>query len=103
MGRVTRTPANADGGAHAHAYELGGPWWHLDHLVYRQPWKFQGGAATALLSKLILGQTLDGSARTTGQVIADALDYAIAAGAPFQRGRTRSSTDSRSRSTRSAT
>ncbi len=86
VGRVTRTPASANGRAHAHAYELGGPWWHLDHLVYQQPWAVQGGAATALSSKLILGQGLDGGVRTTGQVMADALDYAIAAGAPFQRG-----------------
>ena len=86
VGRVTRTPASADGRAHRHAYELGGPWWHLDHLVYQQPWTVRGGAATALSSKLILGQGLDGSARTSGQVIADALDYAVAAGAPFQRG-----------------
>lgn len=86
VGRVTRTPASADPRAHRHTYELGGPWWHLEHLVYQQPWMFRGGTTTALLSKLILGQALDGSARTSGQVIADALDYAIAAGAPFQRG-----------------
>ncbi len=86
VGRVTRTPASADGRTQAHTYELGGPWWHLDHLVYQQPWTVQGGMATALLSKLILGQGLDGGVRTTGQVIADALDYASAAGAPFQRG-----------------
>ena len=88
LGRVTQTPASGSGTAQSQSYTLSGPWWYLDNLSYRQPWKFQLGAAEQLVGRLILGQDVDGTYLTTGAVITEALQYAIAAGAPFQIGAT---------------
>ena len=86
LGRVTQTPASGSGSAQSQSYTLSGPWWYLDNLSYRQPWKFQLGATEQLVGRLILGQDLDGTSLTTGAVITEVLQYAIAAGAPFQIG-----------------
>ena len=83
VGRVTSLPASGDGQAESQECELSGPWWYLAQLVYQQLWTIQGGAATASLGRVVLGQAADGTPLTTGQVIADALQYAIDAGAPF--------------------
>ena len=83
VGRVTSVPSSGDGRGETQTCELSGPWWYLAHLVCQQLWTLRGGAATAFLSRLILGQGSDGSALTTGQVITAALQYAIDAGAPL--------------------
>ena len=82
-GRVTSIPASGDGRAEAQVCTLAGPWWYLAQLVCQQQWTIQGGAATAWLSRLVLGQAADGSRLNTGQVITDALQFAIDAGAPL--------------------
>ncbi len=86
VGRVTETPASGDGKGESQRYTLSGPWWYLEHLVFTQTWTTQAGQASALLGRAILGQALDGSAVTTGHVIVEALNYAVAAGAPFRVG-----------------
>ncbi len=83
VGRVTSVPASGDGGAEAQVCTLSGPWWYLAQLVCQQQWTLQGGAATAWLSRLVLGQAADGTRLNTGQVVIEALQYAIDAGAPF--------------------
>ena len=86
VGRVTTVPATGTASAEAQVYELSGPWWYLEKLVCRQEWKFRGGTLTARLGRLILGQALDGTRLTTGQVITETLQYAIDCGAPLQIG-----------------
>lgn len=86
VGRVTSSPASGTGRAEGQSYELSGPWWYLEKLVCRQEWRFEGGSVTARVGRLILGQALDGSRLTTGQVIAETLQYAIDCGAPIQIG-----------------
>ena len=86
VGRVTSVPATGTARAESQRYELSGPWWYLEKLVCRQEWKFRGGTLTSRVSRLILGQALDGSRLTTGQVIAETLQYAIDCGAPLQIG-----------------
>ena len=82
-GRVTSVPTSGNDQAEGQICELTGPWWYLAQLVYQQTWTIQGGAATAATSRIVLGQAADGSTLTTGQVITDALQFAIDAGAPF--------------------
>ncbi len=86
VGRVTTVPATGTAHAEGQVYELSGPWWYLEKLVCRQEWKFRGGTLTARLGRLILGQALDGTRLTTGQVITETLQYAIDCGAPLQIG-----------------
>lgn len=86
VGRVTGTPGTGEGGAEEIGYQLSGPWWYLEQLVYQQEWTLQGGQKTGLLGRLILGQAADGSRRDSGQIVTDVLQYAIDAGAPFQIG-----------------
>ena len=83
VGRVTSVPASGDGGAESLVCTMTGPWWYLAQLVCQQQWTLRGGAATASLSRLVLGQAADGTRLNTGQVIVETLQYAIDAGAPF--------------------
>ena len=86
VGRVTAVPGSGDGAAEGSAYALSGPWWYLENLVCQQSWSLRGGEATGLLSRVVLGQALDGTRLTSGQVLAETLQYAIDAGAPFALG-----------------
>ena len=86
VGRVTGTPGSGDGASEESAYALSGSWWYLENLVCQQSWSLRGGAATGTLSRLVLGQRLDGTRLTSGQVLAETLQYAIDAGAPFALG-----------------
>ena len=86
VGRVTATPGSGDGSGEEGAYQLSGPWWYLENLVCQQSWSLRGGEATGTLSRLVLGQGLDGTRLTSGQVLAETLQYAVDAGAPFALG-----------------
>ena len=83
VGRVTGAPGSGDGSAEETSYELSGPWWYLENLVSQQSWSLRGGETTGLLSRLVLGQALDGSRLTSGQVLTETLQFAIDAGAPL--------------------
>ena len=72
------------------SYQLGGPWWYLENLIYQQKWftvvdpaalnkSLVGGYKT----HVILNQGINGSYLNTGQQIADAVQWAIDAGAPI--------------------
>ena len=80
VGRVTGTPGHG-GDAEGVHYELSGPWWYLENLVCQQTWSLRGGETTGLLSRLVIGQALDGSRLTSGQIIVETLQYAIGSGA----------------------
>ena len=86
VGRVTGMPGSGDGHTEGLSYDLSGPWWHLENLVCQQTWVLRGGETTALLSRLVLGQSLAGGRLTSGQVIVETLQHAIDSGAPFQIG-----------------
>ena len=86
VGRVTATPGSGDGSGEGVCYELSGPWWYLENLVCQQSWNLRGGTATGLLSRLVLGQAVDGTRLTSGQVLAETLQFAADAGAPLTLG-----------------
>lgn len=72
---------------------IAGPWWHLEHLVFQQAWlqnqtpnEAQPTLESIYKGRLILGQSLDGTALSVEDQIKEILNYAIAAGAPFQIG-----------------
>jgi hypothetical protein len=86
-------PKRGTGGAESHSYVFHGPGWFLDHLVYRQNWRARSVAndpesawATVALAKLKAGMSASGAKVTTGVVIGEVLDYAIAAGKPLAKG-----------------
>ncbi|HJX10818.1 MAG TPA: hypothetical protein VJ733_10000, partial [Candidatus Binatia bacterium] len=90
VGRVIRIPRAGAPASESMAYELAGPWWYLDNLVFQQTWKVTDGVTETLIdtqkSRIILNQDLTGAKTTTGQQITEALNYAIGKGAPFQGG-----------------
>lgn len=72
---------------------IAGPWWYLEHLVFQQAWlqnqtpnEAQPTLESIYKGRLILGQGLDGTALSVEDQIKEILNYAIAAGAPFQIG-----------------
>lgn len=75
-GKVIQTPRNARGRAENQEYVVAGPWWWLEELVMQVDW-FAG-----LSSHLILNIGL----APINTVINTVLDFAIAAGAPIQKG-----------------
>lgn len=72
------------------SYQLAGPWWYLENLVYQQKW-YSVVDPTALTkskvggykSHVLLNQGTNGASLTTGQQIADAVQFAIDSGAPI--------------------
>ena len=88
-GRVATVPRQAQGAEESRGYTVAGPWWWLENIVFQQDWLIGDGAgATTLVkkSRAILSQDIDGDKLNTGEVIAEALDYAIARGAPIVKG-----------------
>jgi len=61
-------------------YQISGPWWQLQQVIYRQQFsRYVGGvAATPTLAKLILGTDEAGARLNSGQVIAAVVNYALA-------------------------
>jgi len=89
-GRCNTMPVAGDGNAEGHTYEIVGPWWWLEQIVYQQDWKLWDPSAGALVTKkksrVILFQQADGTVIDSGAQVEDTLDYAIALGAPITRG-----------------
>ncbi|MDD5676579.1 MAG: hypothetical protein PHW60_01130 [Kiritimatiellae bacterium] len=111
-GRVVQVPRSGSGTEESMDYELAGPWWFLDNLVYQQIWsagmrpqpytlaedEVKLGEETigetpdevvydligVYKSRVILGQDPAGDPRSSGEVITDVINYAIASGAPIQ-------------------
>ncbi|MDR0590797.1 MAG: hypothetical protein LBG09_03035 [Puniceicoccales bacterium] len=85
-GVVTKTPIYGSVGEEFRRYELGGPWWYLDSIIYQQLWKEPSDwddAAAPLSdvpkSHLILGQGSDGDPITIGEQLGEVIAYANAA------------------------
>ncbi len=90
MGRVVGVPRAGSPAGESLAYELAGPWWYLENLVFQQNWKIPvtpTNPASSLTderrSSVILNLSESGTTLTTRQQIAEVLNYAIACGAPI--------------------
>ena len=88
-----RTPSyDAAGGAEDLRYQLDGPWWYLENLVFKQDWtafdNFDSPPTPSLKqkSRALLGRDIDGLPIDTAAVAQEAVSYCIAKGAPFQAG-----------------
>lgn len=84
-GRVLRVPRSGRGDEESISYALAGPWWHLEDLIFQQKWAVLGGSSR-YKSRVILGQDESGNPSTSGEVLAEIIDYAITAGRPLLRG-----------------
>lgn len=92
FGIITKTPGFITSAKENQQYELSGPWWYLENLVYQQGWleavpigeteeirKFDTG-------RIILGQNSQGIPIHSGEQIIEILEYAIQQGAPISIG-----------------
>jgi hypothetical protein len=86
-GRVVQVPGRATGKAEDQLYQLAGPWWYLENLVFQQAWELTNGLTVSLIetdkSRIILGQADDGTKLASGAAILEVLNYAIGLGAPM--------------------
>lgn len=98
-GRVTKTPRMGAPRLEEVGYEVSGPWFWLDHLVFQQTWNYadafgvtQSGKSSHLMlgQKLILDPEMTGNLvgvpQTTAEQISEVLAWAVACGAPLQAG-----------------
>jgi len=87
-GIITRTPTYADAQNYQITYEVEGPFWYLEHLVYQQQWQEieEKKMITKYKGRVVLGQNTAGEMISAQAQIEDILQYAIACEAPFQMG-----------------
>lgn len=65
----------------SHDYEVAGPWWYLEQLVFEQEWR--AGTGSLVKSHVLLGRDINNATVSVGVVIKEVLDHVIAAGAPL--------------------
>jgi len=88
-GLITKTPGWATSRLENQLYELSGPWWYLENLIYQQGWieAIPKGETQELrqidTGRIILGQNFQGTSIHNGEQITEILQYAIGQGAPF--------------------
>jgi hypothetical protein len=89
-GKVVGLPASGSGARESRNYQIGGPWWDLENIVYQQRWNMaedpedsESALGAVWKSHIILGQSPTGDRLTVRQQLVQILDYAIAAGAPL--------------------
>lgn len=89
-GIVTKTPGFATATREDHLYELSGPWWHLENLVYQQTWnesipinETEDTLRKINTGRVILGQDTQGNSINNGAQITQILQYAIHQEAPL--------------------
>jgi len=92
-GIVTEIPAQGTGRAESQQYEVSGPWWFLEKLVFHQSWKIltSVSGAYSLVStpstRVILGQDISGNPMGIADQINEILTWAISqCGAPIAAG-----------------
>ncbi|MEM1057914.1 MAG: hypothetical protein AAGK14_01590 [Verrucomicrobiota bacterium] len=92
-GRVVRIPVAGSPEAEEQTYQVAGPWWYLDDLVYQQDWNQLSDFGNSLSplervrrSRSILGMSADGERISSRLQIQDAVKYAIGQGRPLQLG-----------------
>ena len=84
-GRMIRDPRAGKPAEESLRYELVGPWWYLDDLIYQQDWLVYGNQLQRK-GRVILGQDAQGNTLSSAQALADVVNYAIAAGRPILQG-----------------
>lgn len=89
-GRCNTLPAMGDPVDERISYELVGPWWWLERIMYEQSWKHfivnDEVLDDTYKSRVILCQNAAGNRWTSGEQIADAIAWAAEKGAPIQAG-----------------
>lgn len=89
VGRVTAAQRSATGSAESIRYEVSGPWWYLEQLVFQQTWHIYQGPDVHK-SHCLLNQWADGTNMGTRDQLAEALNWAVIqataayGSAPFQ-------------------
>jgi hypothetical protein len=73
------------------SYEIVGPWWWLEQITFEQSWQMYDEPSPDHIklgtkTRVILGQSHTGAPITSGEQIEEALDWAIARGAPIAKG-----------------
>lgn len=92
QGVVTRVPCFAKANQQFVSYEVQGPFWYLQNLVYEQSWlqkkNFQGNFGPALepvrKSRVVLGQNAEGKALSAAEQVMEILSYARQCGGRFE-------------------
>jgi len=92
-GVMTKIPAQGTGKSESQQYEVSGPWWYLEKLVFHQSWKIltSVSGAYSLVStpstRVILGQDIYGNPMGIADQINEVLMWAISeCGAPIAAG-----------------
>ncbi len=77
-GKVSRLPKMADGSSEQQSYQISGPWFDLDNILYLSTIGVNnaGSPETEDFPRVILGQDAAGITITTGQQITNILNYA---------------------------
>lgn len=89
VGRITALSRGATGRTESIAYQVAGPWWYLENLVYQQVWNVYGGGEIRK-SHALLNTYADGLLMGVREQLHDALTWASAraveryGSAPFQ-------------------
>lgn len=90
VGRIISNPRQATVQEERISYRVVGPWWYLTKIVYQQDWLMwdeeEEGVLAQKKSRVIIGQNAAGERITSGEQIADVLEYARSRGAPFMVG-----------------
>lgn len=92
FGIITKTPGYGSDRQESQLYELAGPWWYLENLIYQQTWNQLINLNnteimhTIHTGRIILGQDIHGNSLSNGKQISDILQYAIEQGAPLSIG-----------------
>jgi hypothetical protein len=88
-GRVEPWESRGTGSSEDQIGRLANPWWYLEHQIFKMSYTAPGGTIYTT-SRVVLGVQLINNTQfafcSTGQQIINALNWAIAAGAPIQIG-----------------
>ena len=87
QGKVASVPKYASAGDEAHVYEIADAWEDLESTIYQEEWAI--GSSSMLMPKFVFGITPDGGGFSrcgVGQMIINAINYAISVGVDLQLG-----------------
>lgn len=89
-GSVRTMPRQAVGQRESLTYGATGGWWWLEQITYAQTWQLLRSSDNELVPvpkpRIVIGEDDSGNRRTLAQEIEAVIDFAIAAGAPLQKG-----------------
>ena len=92
-GIVTKAPGIGQRAREARHYELAGPWWYLENLIFQQAWAeavdtndSKSATAPVFKGRVILGQSADGKSISLRDQVEEIIQYAASLGAPIEMG-----------------